>query len=122
MENKINIKKAVVLWLITIGYMGTIFYLSSMTLALQELPSNSDKVIHMIIYIPLAFLLYLSFKRSGFKKYLFAFSLVMAGLYGITDEIHQSFVPGRDADVSDAVADFIGAFAGCYAAGRTLKK
>jgi len=122
MTDKIDIRPAVAFWLITVGYMGTIFYLSSMTFSLPTLPSNSDKVIHLAIYIPLGFLLYLSFERSGLKKYLFAFSVVMAGIYGITDEIHQSFVPGRDASAGDAVADFIGAFVGCYAARQTLKK
>ena len=32
-----------------------------------------------------------------------------ASLYAATDEIHQSFVPGRDADVRDWFADTIGA-------------
>ena len=33
-------------------------------------------------------------------------------LYGISDEIHQSFTPGRTPDWRDALADMIGGLAG----------
>ena len=33
----------------------------------------------------------------------------IAVAYGVTDEWHQSFVPGRDADLWDVVADALGA-------------
>ncbi len=36
-------------------------------------------------------------------------SLVMVSLYGASDEWHQSFVPGRDSDVNDWIADTLGA-------------
>ena len=39
-------------------------------------------------------------------------SVVSASLYGISDEIHQSFVPFREAEVADVVADMIGALCG----------
>lgn len=38
-----------------------------------------------------------------------ALSLLMTGLYGVSDEVHQSFVPGRSASVYDALADVAGA-------------
>ncbi len=41
-------------------------------------------------------------------KLIFVLSVLLSGLYGISDEIHQSFVPYRDADAMDALADFIG--------------
>ena len=34
----------------------------------------------------------------------------IASLYGISDEFHQSFVPGRQASVGDVAADSGGAF------------
>ncbi|HEB54007.1 MAG TPA: hypothetical protein ENI87_12200 [bacterium] len=34
---------------------------------------------------------------------------LVAGLYGIVDEVHQSFVPGRDCSVADALSDAAGA-------------
>jgi len=41
-------------------------------------------------------------------------SMISASLYGISDEIHQSFVPSRDAELLDVVADILGAAAGVY--------
>jgi VanZ family protein len=41
---------------------------------------------------------------------------VIASAYGITDELHQSFVPGRKAEVADWVADAAGAAAAALGA------
>jgi VanZ family protein len=42
---------------------------------------------------------------------------VLAGsLYGVTDEWHQSFVPGRTPAADDLVADAVGSLAGALAA------
>jgi VanZ family protein len=35
--------------------------------------------------------------------------------YGVTDELHQSFVPGRSAEVADLYADGLGALAATIA-------
>ena len=45
---------------------------------------------------------------------LMVLSAVSASLYGISDEIHQSFVPFRQAEVADVIADTIGAFSGVW--------
>ena len=45
-------------------------------------------------------------------KMLMFLSVISASLYGISDEIHQSFVPFREAEVADAIADMIGALSG----------
>ncbi len=100
-------------WLVTFGYMGVIFFLSSQqSLHIHGLPQNFDKAVHTLIYIPLAFLLYLSLHKSGLKKSLFIAAFIFAGIYGITDEFHQYFVPGRHSSAGDVAADFIGAFLG----------
>ena len=39
-------------------------------------------------------------------------SVVSASLYGISDEVHQSFVPFREAEVADVIADMLGAASG----------
>jgi len=49
---------------------------------------------------------------------------VLGTLYGISDEFHQSFVPGRMATVSDVIADGVGALLGALVAawiGRFLR-
>jgi VanZ family protein len=104
--------KAIILWCITIGYMSIIYYLSSRNFHLPELPDNSDKLIHACIYFPLAFLFYLSLNRSGIKRHVFLAAVILTVIYGVTDEFHQSFVPGRDSSIGDAFADFTGALLG----------
>ena len=41
-------------------------------------------------------------------------SILSASLYGISDEIHQYFVPFREADIFDGIADIIGAICGVW--------
>jgi VanZ family protein len=109
-------KRAVIFCFITVAYMGLIFYLSSQNFNLPKLPTNSDKLIHACIYFPLAFLFYSSLRKCGIKKYIFTVAFILAGIYGITDEFHQSFIPGRDASVGDVFADFTGALLGSLGA------
>jgi VanZ family protein len=42
-------------------------------------------------------------------------AVVISTLYGVTDELHQSFVPGRFADAWDLVKNLGGALAGAAA-------
>lgn len=44
-------------------------------------------------------------------------AIVISTLYGVSDEYHQLFVPGRTFDVLDMVADAIGSVAGACAVG-----
>jgi VanZ family protein len=50
-------------------------------------------------------------------------SVVLSSLYGVSDEIHQYFVPFREADLLDVLADTLGGILGVYIyqaiAGRT---
>ncbi len=124
MTNKqdINIRSAVVWWVITLGYMGIIFFLSSLqSFPIYHLPQNSDKIVHAFIYFPLAFMLYISLNKSGLKKSQYIVALLFAGIYGITDEFHQYFVPGRFASVGDVAANFFGAFLGSTGARYFIK-
>ena len=41
-------------------------------------------------------------------------SVLLSSLYGISDEIHQYFVPYRDADLMDVLADMLGGLMGVY--------
>lgn len=104
------------LWAPVVFYAGLIFYLSSLTPA-QPLPfsfSGSDKVIHFFEYLGFAFLLTRALHPgegiSPWAWYLAAF-LLAAG-YGVFDEFHQYFVPGRECSGFDLLADVAGAAAG----------
>jgi VanZ family protein len=62
--------------------------------------------------------------KLGNKK-LIGFSILFAGLYAVTDEIHQTFVSGRSAEVRDVLIDTIGASIGVvlyWAILRIIKK
>ena len=44
-----------------------------------------------------------------------ALAVLISTVYGVTDELHQSFVPGRIADAWDLLKDAAGAAAGALA-------
>lgn len=71
--------------------------------------SWDDKIHHAAAYTPLGFLLLRSIAREGAcrQKDLWL-AIVIGVLYGISDEIHQYFVPGRFMDWTDAAADAVG--------------
>ena len=101
--------------------MVTIFYLSSLSKPIKyELPYGADKLLHFAGYVVLGFLMSYSLKKSGFKNYVFM-GWILASLYGITDEIHQSFIPMRDASLFDFLADSAGSFSGAYFYKRGIK-
>lgn len=64
-----------------------------------------DKVAHFSVYGLLATLLCRI--RPGWRGAVGA--LLGASLFGVTDEWHQSFVPGRETDWGDWLADTLGA-------------
>ena len=88
-----------------------LFYLSSLRNVL--LPARSDKLAHFAAYALLGGLIVRAL-HGGFVplrlKPAFA-AIVLASLYGASDEIHQIFVPGRDASLWDLGADALGAAA-----------
>jgi VanZ family protein len=80
--------------------------------------SFADKIEHGLVYGILGILCFRALGRS-FRLSIAA--MVAAGTaialaYGISDELHQIFVPGRNADPRDVVADAIGGLLGCLAA------
>lgn len=74
------------------------------------------KTIHVIEYFVFCLLLFRALKASGVKelKNALFISFYSALVYGITDEIHQSFIPGRTANVRDIVIDGTGAMFSVY--------
>lgn len=97
-------------------YMGVLFALSSQ----PELPPVpgldeldwSDKIKHFMGYAVLGALLWRALGDGVAKWRRFWLSVGIATLYGLTDEIHQIYVPGRSFDPLDLLADALGAAAG----------
>ena len=76
---------------------------------------NSDKFIHLICFTALACCWCLWFNLENWKLHPFRcvlFVVTIVSVYGIIDEIHQYFVPGRHASVLDWLADTLGGICG----------
>jgi VanZ family protein len=74
-----------------------------------------DKVQHLIAYMVLAGMIGLWPSHKQWKTRTLLTTLLVIGIasvYGIVDEIHQSFTPGRDCNIWDWIADTIGAILG----------
>ena len=104
-------QRAVIGWVPAILWFAFIFALS----AQPSLPSPShisDKEAHAFTYGVLAVLCLMGltgwrWRRIAGATLLGAF--VITVLYGVSDEFHQTFVPGRSPDVADVMADAVGA-------------
>jgi len=105
-----------------------IFLFTATSLPAAHVPSFdvSDKIKHFCAFFGLSVLLSLTLlyqdKVSLFKKYFLVAALFISSLYGLLDEIHQSFVPGRNSEFLDWVADSLGAAAGVLLVYYLLKK
>jgi len=135
-----DFKKAITYWLLVIIWMYVIFHFSSepakqsdtqslFVIQVINKASNSfgftgelldnnwnnfiRKTAHASEYAMLCILLYLAVSALGVKdKKLFLSALLICLIYAVTDEIHQAFVPGRAARVTDVMIDTSGGFAG----------
>jgi VanZ family protein len=77
-----------------------------------------DKFQHLLAYFVLACTVGLWPPRQKWQRSGVAMLLLVAAVssvYGIIDEIHQSFVPGRDCNVRDWLVDTLGAILGAWA-------
>ncbi len=98
--------------------MGTIFILSDQpgdTLYLPPIP-GIDKLAHALVYGVLAVTAIFAF-GVRYRETRPAVAMLATTLfclcYGISDEFHQSFVPGRNPSGFDVLADVCGALAAC---------
>src|SRR3989344_3715227 len=106
--------KIVIYWLPSVLWMGMIFFLSSRasvrvsdTQAIQFL---FFKALHVVEYAILYTLLFRALKntypaplwQNRYNAFLFAV------VYGMTDEVHQMFVPTREGAFRDVIIDTLG--------------
>ena len=115
-------------WLLTVICAVVIFCMSSV--ASSGLPGNLGKfsyVAHFCEYFGLAALLVLSIYEPSHRFLhklwvVVAVAIVIASLYGVSDEIHQMFVPGRTPDVFDWMTDTAGATFGAVVTTCVIKR
>jgi len=105
------LKKAVVfldLYLPPVCYAGLIFLLSSRNYPSVNLSHGLDKVVHLSLYSGFGYLVLRALRRTYQPRQAKLLCLMIVFLYGITDEFHQSFVPGRSFEVLDMASDGLG--------------
>lgn len=108
------------------GVMALIFFLSHTPG--QDMPqaiNGLDKLLHGLAYATLA----AAALWAGYPKVKarpgrsLPLILLLCLLYGISDEFHQSFIPGRYPSLADIIADTVGAalFLGSWYAWQRIR-
>jgi len=92
-----------------LAMLGGIFYLSHQP-SLEVIPplfQHQDKVLHAGMYFLLSVSMIVNRDLCrGF--YPLPIIFILGLIYAVSDEIHQSFVPGRDCSAGDLLADIVG--------------
>lgn len=96
-------------WIPALAWALAIYLVSGRSTVPVPDVSGADKVLHFGAYALLGLLLAFAVHRSALSPWV---AVVLGVLYGASDEIHQSFVPGRSPDIRDWVADALGV---CFA-------
>ena len=142
-------------WISVLLHLGLIFYFSSRpAIQSKELSGNITEIVvqtveriapnraaeldvrrihhlirknaHFFSYLVLGILVLNALRRSGvygFKGIMIAFLICV--LYAISDEFHQTFVPGRSGELMDVIIDSVGAASGILGylgIGRIIKR
>jgi VanZ family protein len=95
------------IWAILIFIVSAIPYLSAPAVHF----TFWDKLAHITEYFFLGALTAMGLFRDS-RKAPFLKALIIGTLFGLFDEIHQHFVPGRTMDIYDLLADSIGSAIG----------
>jgi len=77
----------------------------------------SDKLLHLCEYGILGALSYRACRHAAgpwVARHAVVMAVVGSAFYGLTDEVHQLYVPFRQADALDLMADTVGAFVGAW--------
>ena len=122
--------KLITHWLPLIIWLSIIFIVSSIHGSkLQFLPFNTITQVHIAEllsyrqatfhigeYCLLVILVYrlLKLKLNQPDKFIYLLSFTASTLYAISDEIHQYFVPGRFATLTDLIFDALGIIIGLF--------
>lgn len=111
-------KRNVTAWLPVICYCVLLFIQSSFA-SPKSLPtfSGMDKLLHFGAYGFLGLLFLRAFSISSSRletPRIMFYSFLLTAAYGISDEVHQSFVITRTAEAMDVIADVLGGGFGIF--------
>jgi len=110
---------------ITVFYMLLIIFFSHLPQddisVIVSGPDNIDLFLHFIEYLILGFLLFQSITKDGFSINPIYGSILIGISFAISDEFHQSFVPGRHMSMFDIISDLVGLVSGIFVSSRISK-
>ena len=99
------------MWGPVIAYMAALFYVQSLS-SVPSPPGNlTDKHEHFFFYGILAALALRALAKGEWRAITLrtvVSAIAISSLYGVSDEFHQRFVPGRSYEILDMAADAIG--------------
>jgi VanZ family protein len=104
-------------WRFALAYMALIFVISSFEVEVPGLHlfPLRDKGIHLVEYAVLGWLCAAAASRTwpaAPPSRIVGFAIFVSALWGLSDEIHQAFVPGRFSELNDVIADLFGSAVG----------
>ncbi len=121
-----TIKERLKLWLPVLIWAGVIFWFSSQEIN-KPAPFNwpdfiVKKTAHVIEYAIFYWLLFraVSQKNKLINKKSFLLTLILIIFYALTDEWHQTFIPGREGTLRDVGFDTIGGLFGLFQIKKNL--
>lgn len=107
---------AIKFWLPVLACMGFIFYMSGVQGSdVPPLFPFQDVAYHFFVYAVLAYLFARALKNTSRDirpLQLVFFSILFCVFYGITDELHQAFTPGRRVSGFDIFINGLGGITG----------
>jgi VanZ family protein len=111
--------------ILSVLLMSGIFFLSGFKISNQAQKIwMFDKVVHFNIFGVLSIFLIKAIQERkpeySLKKSI-VIAVIISTFFGLTDEIHQYYVPYRNCDVYDLLADFLGSLFFSYAFWLTSK-
>lgn len=98
-------------WLVVAAYLAAIFTGSSVS-SVPGAGSVNDKWLHGAVYGGLCAVVLWAWARGEIRRvrgWMAVGAVLLCVAYGYSDEWHQRFVPGRQYDLADLLADGIGA-------------
>ncbi|WP_409290668.1 VanZ family protein [Peribacillus sp. SCS-37] len=105
----------IIISLLPFLYMGLIWFLSSnpddlvVELKSSRIDSFMKESLHLIEFAILYLLFAAALKVNGrLTPALNMMAAIAAGLYGVLDEYHQSFIPSRSSSLIDVIKDVTG--------------
>jgi hypothetical protein len=85
-----------------------IFYISSLSfLGVGGSTSIIAYIYHFTAFAYLSLFFHMALTKGKYSRTLFLIAVLLPILYGISDEFHQSLVPGRDSSIKDILINSI---------------